>query len=567
MKNKNLGQKIFWLLAGLVTAWLLFTFMIFPIINLFKITLFPNGSFDLQPVFNILKSERVRKALFNSFLLGVLVAITTNILGIFQVLALDYFDIRGRKILNILCYLPLVINGMVLVLAYNFNIGTQGLITNWLQQFFPGIPDDWFLGLPAVLFQFSFSNTMYHVTFVRDSLQNLDYQTVEAARNMGASTSSILRKVVLPTLLPSILAATILNFNSAIGAFASPKVLGGNKFETINPITYTFAQSNTTKNYAVVLSIFLGLTTLAVLLIFNYVERRRNIVSVSKTKTKIHRQKITNPVANALVTFFAHFIALIQLFPAVMVVILSFMTYENLLEGNINPAEFTLGNYELALASAQGIRPVIISTIYALCGAAISIVLILLFARWITKYNNRLTSLLESVLMIPWFLPATLLALGFLFTFNTPQTAIFNQVLTGTFYLLMIAYVIFRLPSNLRILKSAYLGVDGALEDAAKNLGASSLKTYLRVIFPILLPTIMSTALLSFNNLFAEFNMSVFLFHPLYMPLGVVINNATNAEADPANVMLSFVYAVVIMMASVIAIYFVYGRREKNRKN
>lgn len=565
MKNKTLGQKIFWLIAGLMTTWLLFTFMIFPILNLFNITLFPNGEFDLQPVFNILNSERVRKALFNSFLLGILVAITTNILGIFQVLALDYFDIKGRKILNVLCYLPLVINGMVLVLAYNFNIGTQGIITNWLQGYFPGLPDDWFLGLPAVLLQFSFSNTMYHVTFVRDSLQNLDYQTVEAARNMGASTGSILRKVVLPTLLPSILAATILNFNSAISAFASTKVLGGEKFETINPMIYTFAQSNTTKNYAVVLSVFLGLSTLIVLLIFNYIESRRNIISVSKTKTKIQRQKISNPFLNALVTFAAYLISFIQLFPALTVVVLSFMTYENLLEGNINPANFTLDNYRLALTSAQGMQPVVVSTIYAVSGAILSIVIILIFARWITKYNNRLTNLLESVLMIPWFLPATLLALSFLFTFNQPTAPVAGRVLTGTFIILLIAYIVFRLPSNLRIIKSAYLSVDGALEDAAKNLGANSMKTYLKVIFPILLPTVMSTALLSFNSLFAEFNMSVFLFHPLYMPLGVVINNATNAEADPANVMLSFVYAVIIMIASITAIYLVYGRRERSK--
>ena len=559
----HMKKYLFWIISGVITDWLAYTFLIHPNLNLLKITLFPSGTFDIKPVFNILKSERVRQALFNSFLLGILVAITTNILGIFQILVLDFFDIKGRKLLNVLYYFALIINCMVLVMAYNFNIWTNGLITTWLQNFIPNLPDDWFIGLPAVLFQFTFSNTMYYITFVRDSFRRIDYQTVEAARNMGASTRSILFKVVLPTLIPSILAATILNYNSAVGAFASPKVLGGDKFETINPLVYTFAQSNTTKNYAVILSVFLGIATLIVLGIFSYVESRRNIVSVSKTKTKIQRQKITNPFTNAIVTILAHLIAIIQLFPAVMVIILSFTSYENMLNGNINPSNFTLENYKLAFSSSQGLQPVLVSAIYSILGTVIVIALILIFARWITKYNNKLTKFLEGVLLIPWFLPATLIALGFLFTFNTPQLLVFNKVLTGSLFILLFGYVVIQLPSNLRIIKAAYLGVDNTLEDASKNLGAGSFSTYMKVIFPLMIPTVLSAALLAFNGLFSEFDMSVFLFHPLYRPLGVVINQATNAEASPSNVMLSFVYAVLIIIVSTIATYLVYGRRSK----
>lgn len=557
----NWGRVIFWTVAIAAAVWLLFTFLIYPNLNLFGITLFPEGSFDIQPLINVISSERAVESLRNSLLLGILVAVTTNVIGIFQVLVLDYFEIKGRKFLNILYYLPLVLNGMVLVLAYNYLIGTNGLITTWLQGVFPSLPNDWMLGLPAVLFQLSFSNTIYHITFVRDSLNNLDYQTIESARNMGASTWSILKKVVLPTLLPSILAATILNFNMGISAFASPNVLGGANFETINPLVYTFSQTNTTRNYAVILSVFLGLMTFIVLSIFNYVQKRRNVVSVSKTKTPLQRQKIENPIANALVTFFAYLIVVIQIIPAILVVFLSFSQYDNLVTGQLNFSDLTFENYTNVFASPSGIQPVLVSTIFALTASIVAIILILIFARWITKYDNWATRILEGILTIPWFVPATLVALGILFTFNTGRVLVFNQVLTGTFYVLIIGYIILRLPTNLRIIKAGYLGIDNSLEDASKNLGASTFSTYTKVLLPILMPTILSTLLLSFIALFAEFDMSVFLFHPLYTPLGVVINQATGAEAAPSSVMLSFVYGVLVMLISIIATYLVYGRR------
>ena len=50
-----------------------------------------------------------------------------------------------------------------------------------------------------------------------------------------------------------------------------------------------------------------------------------------------------------------------------------------------------------------------------------------------------------------------------------------NIVLTGTLSLLLIAYVIEKIPFTLRILKAAFYSFDSSLEDAAKNLGAKTI--------------------------------------------------------------------------------------------
>ena len=68
---------------------------------------------------------------------------------------------------------------------------------------------------------------------------------------------------------------------------------------------------------------------------------------------------------------------------------------------------------------------------------------------------------------------------------------------------------------------------------------------------------------LNFNSLLQEFDMSVLMFHPLYMPLGVQIQNLTEDAAIGDNRAITFVYAVLIMVISTIVLYVVYGRGSK----
>ena len=549
------------LIPGLVLAWSIFTFLIYPNLNLLSLTMFKDGSFDATPIVNIMRSERVIAALKNSFVLAVCLTVTANVLGVFQILVLDYFEIRGSRWLSVAYHTPLICNGMVLVTAYNFIFGSQGFLTANLLQMFPDMNVYWFRGFGAVLLEMTFAGTSNHIMFVRDSLRNIDYQTIEAARNMGVKGGRILTKVVLPTMKPSIFAASILTFITGISAFASPQVLGGENFETINPLVRSFSQTLTTRNYAAVLAIFLGLVTIVVLAVTNWVESRRNYVSVSKVKTPLQKTKIQNPVLNAVVTLAAHLIALIQVIPLVFIFIFSFMRAGDLYAGRIDLSNFTLDNYLTVLNSSTGLRPVVTSMVYAGLASVCVVTLMLILARVITKYRNRVTGGLEMLLQIPWFLPSTLIALGMVMTFDKPSILTGGLTLTGTVYIMLIGYIIVKLPYTLRMIKAAYLGLDGSLEEAAKNLGASTAKTYVKVIFPIIWPTILSVFLLNFIGQLGEYNMSVFLFHPLYQPLGVVLNAATSPDSSPEAQMLSFVYSVIIMIVATTVITFVYKRK------
>ena len=144
----------------------------------------------------------------------------------------------------------LIYSGVVLVTGYKFVYGETGIITKVLMQFFPDMNPQWFVGFGAVLFIMTFSGTTNHMMFLTNAIRGLDYHTIEAAKNMGASQRTILFKIVLPTMMPTIFAITILTFIAALSTMSGPLIVGGPDFQTINPMIRTFANMTTSRDIA-----------------------------------------------------------------------------------------------------------------------------------------------------------------------------------------------------------------------------------------------------------------------------------------------------------------------------
>ncbi|RRD95519.1 iron ABC transporter permease [Clostridiales bacterium COT073_COT-073] len=539
-----------------VVLWAVIAFLVYPNFNILKTSFVGKNGFSLDAFYRILNSERAITSFRNSFLLAVTLSITVNIVGVFITLVTEYFDIKGAKFLKA-CYLATFIcGGIVLVTAYKFMYGADGIFTNVIAHFLP-INKEWFGGFGAVLFTLTFSRTTNHLMFLSNAIRSIDNQTIEAAQCMGVSQFKILWKIVLPTLRPNLFAVTILVFLYGFNALAAPLVLGGEEFQTINPLILSFSQTLTTRNYAAIMAMILGFLTIILIAVLNHIEKKGNYMSVSKVKTKLRKQKIQNPIVNVIVHILAYLIAAINLIPAIMIVIFSFMSVDNFYAGKIG--KLTLNNYLQVFSSSYVFRPILVSIGYSALGVIIAAALMLMVGRLIQKHKNPATTFLEYVLHIPWFLPGTMIALGLVMTYDIARPILFNQILTGTMSIMLVGYIIVKIPFTLRMIKAAYYGVDNSLEEAARNLGISSFVTFFKIILPIVIPATVSVMLINFASLLGDYNLSVFLFHPIYQPLGVVIRNATNPTANPDSKMLTFVYAVVIMIINTAVAKIAYG--------
>lgn len=567
MKKKKLSftpERIAGILMAVFFAWFILAFLVIPNVHSVISVFSQDGHFTLEPLQKLLSSEKAMKSLRNSLILACSLSVTVGFVGISLVLITEYFDIKGAKILRLGYMTTLIYGGIILVSGYKFIYGKTGILTNLFVKIFPNFPIGWFEGFWAVLFVMTFACTSNHMIFLRNAMRSVDFQTVEAAQNMGASQTRILFKVVLPVLTPSLLAVTILTFITGLSATSAPLLVGGRNFQTITPMILTFANSVGSRPLAVLLALFLGAATIILLTIMIQIEKRGHYMSVSKVKTTIVKQKIRNPIANILAHIYAYVLFFIYVIPVVLVVLFSFTDAATIASKKLTLSSFTLQNYIGIFQKATSYKPLLVSIAYSTIAAFIVAVIVLMACRIIhRRKNDRLGTTLEYGLLIPWLLPSTLLALGLITTYNLPRFWMFNKVLTGTSLIMLAGYVIIKIPFTLRMTKAAFFSLDDSLEDAARNLGAKPLYTFVRVQLPIIMPTVLAIFALNFNGLLGDYDMSVFMYHPLNQPLGVYIKALTDSETNADNAALTFVYAVLMMIISATVMYLVYGRGNK----
>ena len=565
------------LILKLFLIWFIFSFLVFPNVNLLLKVFIKDEHFSLDAIHKIMKSTRAINSLKNSFLLAVASVVTVNVSGILIVLFTEYFDIKGSKILSLGFMTTLIYGGVVLVTGYKFVYGETGIVTKVLMQFFPNMDPQWFVGFGAVLFILTFSGTSNHMMFLTNAVRNLDYHTIEAAKNMGASQGTILFKIVLPTMKPTIFAITILTFIAALSTMSGPLIVGGPDFQTINPMIKTFANMTGSRDIAALLAIILGIATSILLFIMQKIEKKGNYISISKTKAKMTKQKIENPVLNVIAHIVAYVMFVIYMLPIINVLVFSFTDGMTIKTGQIRKDSFTLENYAKLFRSSTAYKPYLVSILYSFVAALTVAVICIAVARIVTKLKHKWDKLYEPLILIPWLLPSTMIALGLMMTYDEARWNLANKVLVATPVIMLIAYMIIKLPFSYRMIRAAFIGLDGNMEEAAQVMGAKPFYTMRKVILPIIMPVVLSVVVLNFNGLLSEYDLSVFLYHPLFQPLGIVIKLATDETATTDAQAMAFVYTVILMIISTIALWLgrydgiatikgIFSRKKKENK-
>lgn len=556
-----------------VLGWFIIAFLIIPSLTLLGQTFIVDGHLSLRVVERITSSAKAVASLRNSLILAVALSVTVNLTGIFIVLVTRYFDIRGSRVLAAGYATSMIYGGITLVAGYKMIYGSTGVVTRLLRQIWPSLDATWFSGMLAVVFVMTFATTGNHMLFLSSAIAKLDYQTVEASRLMGAGAWTTLRRVVLPTLRPMIFAITTLTFLGGLNALMAPLILGGEDFQTISPMILTFSQSPGSRDLAAGLAIVLGGATIVLLTFLNRLERRGQYFSVSKVPSVIQKQKIDNPIANALVHAAAWLLWVIYMLPPVLIVLFSFTRSQDIQTGSFSLDSFTLENYTYALTNPSGYRPLAVSLVYSTLAAVLVVGLITLAARMVHRWRNVVTTVLEYLLHIPWVLPSILIALGLVLTYSRPHAIVGGVILTGTSLLLLVGYIAEKIPFTFRLMKASFSGINASLEEAASLLGASASYTLRRVIVPLIAPTAMAVGGLAFISLLSEFDMSIFLSHPLLQPLGPFIKQATVGEVGRDTTSLVFVYTVLLMVVNGLVVWGVYGNhswlrswRQRSRK-
>ena len=610
--RKLSGATIYKIFAGVVFVYLFLGFMVLPCLNTLT-SIFTvkdaAGNSDPLAVIRFFFAGNMPKFVLNSLKLAVCLVVTVNVVGISIVLLTEYFDIKGAKILRLGYMTTLIYSGVALVTGYQFLYDKDGIVTSWLIQMFPNMDKQWFSGFGAVLFTMTFACTSNHALFLRNAIRGIDYNTVEAARNMGARPFKVLFRVVMPTLLPTLFSLTVMIFITGLCAMSAPTLLG---YNSINPEIVRLAGSTVADEAfpqarAALLSIILAMFTMILLTVLNRYERKGHYLSVSKTKAKLVKQKIQNPVANVFAHIYAYVLFIIYMTPVVMIVLFAFQNWQAIRAKALDFSGWTLinffGSQDYSYTTSRGktrVRADAISGVFAnektlggirlsfilsALAAALACVIVVIAVNYIFKNKNKKrAAAVESCLLFPWLLPTILICYSYRIFFNRDVWYVFGNNLyyaENVRFLIIMAYTVVKLPFALRMVKAAFYAIDEELEDAARNLGASQLVTFLKVKLPIVLPSVLAVFALNFNSLFTEYDMSA-TFHSSYgTSYAMVIQSMCDEEGrNGMNMNASgrrCASTVFIMLISGLILYLVYGvggrdlgerleRKEKRRK-
>ena len=594
--SRKFDLSLLWKVFGTAFfVYLFFGFMLLPCLNTLTqifTTKDASGNIDPFAVIKFFFAGNMPSFVWNSLKLALALVVTVNVVGVSIVLLTEYFDIKGARILRLGYMTTLIYSGVALVTGYLFLYDSDGVVTSWLVKQFPSIDKNWFTGYNAVLFTMTFACTSNHALFLRNAIRGIDYNTVEAARNMGAKPFHVLWKVVFPTLIPTMFSLTVMTFITGLCAMSAPTLLG---YNSINPEIVRLAGSSVAAEAfpqarAALLSIILAIFTIVLLTVLSSYERKGHYLSVSKTKAKLVKQKITNPVANVLAHIYAYVQWIIYMTPVVMIDLFAIQNWPAIASKNWSFKELTtinfLGTQDYEYLTSRGklrvregsisgvfsneqtLEGIQLSFIVSALAAALACVIVVVAVNYIFKNKGKLRSTaLEYSLLFPWLLPTILICYSYRTYFNSEE--IMYDFGNNQYYkdnvriLLIMAYTVVKLPFALRMIKASFYAIDEELEDAAKNLGASGLRTFLKVKLPIILPSVLAVFALNFNALFTEYDMGATFQSSYGKTYAMVIQtmcaeeglNGYNVNATGRRL----ASTVFIMVVSGIILYLVYG--------
>ena len=165
---------------------------------------------------------------------------------------------------------------------------------------------------------------------------------------------------------------------------------------------------------------------------------------------------------------------------------------------------FTLKWYS-QLADSHGLQNALVNSLkVGISVAIISTILGIFAAKSVTRYRMRRSGLLVGFIMVPLVIPEIILGISLLMTFSIGGVKL--SLIT-----ISIGHLMLCVPFSMLVLISRMEGFDKSLEEASLDLGENAWWTFWRVTFPIILPGVVASLLLTFTISFDEFVLAFFL--------------------------------------------------------
>jgi len=496
------------------------------------------GGLTLRHYAEFLGRPYYSRTIGHSFLVASLVTLASMLLALPLAWITARVVLPSATVLRTLAILPLVSPPFIGAYSWILLFGRSGYVTAALQ--------DWGLTVPTVYgmhgIVLALTLNLYPLAFlvIQGGLRTVDHSLEEAAEGLGSPRWRVLVTVTAPVLLPSILAGALLVFLTAFADFGAPMIIGEG-FQVLPTIVYSLFvnEMGGAPAMASTAATILVLCTMALLLAQWWIIGRR---SYAMSQLRPSPPVQLRPAVRGFLAVLAYGIVGLSLIPAVVVGVTSFFEAR----GPVLYPRFSVGNYREIFFNVPG--ALLNSLTLSSLSTVLDVLIGTLIAYLVVRRRSPVTAGLDSAVMLPYAIPGTVVGIAYIVAFNAPPL-----VLTGTFVILVLAYAVRRLPYSVRAGAAILHQIDPSVEEASVSLGVPPLRTFVRVTARLMLPGIVSGAILTWVQTITEISATIFLYTAAWSTVTVVIYRQVSssnfgAAAAASTLLLVAVFVPVLLV-------------------
>ncbi|WP_347450559.1 ABC transporter permease [Acetoanaerobium noterae] len=267
-KKNNLSNLI-----GMIYSLAIYTVLYIPVLvmmifsfNNQRYNYYWNG-FTTQWYTKLFTNSTVIGSLWYSVIIAVLATLISVTIGTIGALGLRKYEFKGRKAINNMLYIPIIVPEIVMAVA---------LLIVFMKVGFA-------LGMGSILIGHCTFCIPYAVVTIKGRISGDDYSLEEASMDLGASRIQTFINVTLPSIFPGVMSAAFLSFTLSIDDVVMSNMLSGAKNSTLPVLILSMNKSGVTPDINALTTIMILIIVIAMILnnkINNALKKRRKVEGI-----------------------------------------------------------------------------------------------------------------------------------------------------------------------------------------------------------------------------------------------------------------------------------------------
>ena len=231
------------------------------------------------------------------------------------------------------------------------------------------------------------------------------------------------------------------------------------------------------------------------------------------------------------------------LLPLFVVVAISFTSGAGV---DFPPPGLSLRWFQYIANRPEFVTGTINSVVLAVIATVLALIMGIMASIAVVRYRFPGKQVVEALFLAPLVVPSLIIGVSLLYFFSTVG-------FMDSFQRLVLAHLILTVPYTIRSVSATLYGLDPSYEEASRIMGADQLRTFRKVLLPLLRPGIVVACLFAFIISFDNFNLSIFLINANTVTLPVRILTYLQFQFDPSIAAISTVLLVFTVAILAIA--------------